>query len=139
MKYINTDKEIEVGDQVMYEGKVTNVTAIDLYANNVPTIRLENRDRVLFHHQYARLNYMGTTLTPHIHRDVIIAYANGFEIEYLGYCSGEWFSIEHPNFYPEEKYRIKPIVTKSPAQLEKEAIKEEMDKLSKRLEELDVE
>ncbi len=108
----------------MYEGKVTNVAGIDLYSNDVPTIRLENRDAVFRDYEYTRLNYMGTTLT---------------EIEYLGDCTGEWFSREHPNFYPENKYRIKPIVTKSPAQLEKEVIKEEMDKLSKRLEELDVE
>lgn len=139
MKYINTDKEIEVGDQVMYEGEVTNVVSLNHYLTTCPDVKLGNGSCLVYSTQFNNLEYIPNTLTPHIHRDVIIAYANGFEIEYLGDCSGEWFSIEHPNFYPEDKYRIKPIVTKSPAQLEKEAIKEEMDKLSKRLEELDVE
>lgn len=139
MKYTNVDKEIEVGDQVMYERKVTNVMSLKHYFDNCcPDVLLGNGLFLAHGAQFNNLEYILNTPTPHIHKDIIIAWANGFDIEYYG--KGDvWDYISKPNFYYDKKYRIKPIINKSPAQLEKEAIKEEMDKLSERLEELDVE
>ena len=44
--------------------------------------------------------------TPHKHRDVIIAWANGEEIEYKH--RGEWVSAEFPSWCNDSEYRIKP-------------------------------
>jgi hypothetical protein len=49
--------------------------------------------------------------TPHKHRDVIIAWANGEEIEYLSPNNEGWLSIvvqNTPGFYEHYEYRIKP-------------------------------
>lgn len=44
---------------------------------------------------------------PHIHKDIILAWADGAEIEWKN-PKNEWELIENPNFYESEKYRIKP-------------------------------
>ena len=72
---------------------------------------------------------------PRPHAELIKAWADGHKIEYL-FITGHWREIECPQWKTKIKYRIK--TDKSPEQLEKEAIKEEMDKLSKRLEELNI-
>ena len=46
-------------------------------------------------------------MKPHKHRDLIIAWANGSEIEYLG-VAGKWKSIDTPEWYETIEYRIKP-------------------------------
>ena len=66
---------------------------------------------------------------PHKHRDLIIAWANGAEIE-LKRLSGEWELVGTPRWVIEAKYRIKPTQTKSPAEIERDEIKAEMDKLA---------
>ena len=45
--------------------------------------------------------------TPHKHRDAIIAWANGEEIEFLN-PSGKWQKIDEPNWIEYHQYRIKP-------------------------------
>ena len=45
--------------------------------------------------------------TPHKHRDVIISWANGEEIEFLN-PSGKWQKIDEPNWIEYHQYRIKP-------------------------------
>lgn len=42
----------------------------------------------------------------HVHRDVIIAWANGQKVEYYAEGSGRWLLIEAPTFDPGTKYRV---------------------------------
>ena len=46
--------------------------------------------------------------TPHKHRDVIIAWANGEEIESFVTKLGMWQPCEHPVWTENCEYRIKP-------------------------------
>lgn len=43
---------------------------------------------------------------PHVHKDVIIAYANGANIQYCEF--GTWIDTDAPSFHPSCEYRIKP-------------------------------
>lgn len=47
------------------------------------------------------------TLTPHVHADVIRAYANGERIEFST-DGTEWDYLDHPAFYEEHLYRVQP-------------------------------
>jgi len=47
------------------------------------------------------------TLTPHVHADVIRAYANGELIEFST-DGTEWDYSDHPHFYEEYLYRVQP-------------------------------
>ena len=76
---------------------------------------------------------------PHKHRDPIIAWANGATIEVKGYADGEWLKADRPAWHKDRTYRIKSTPSKSPAQLEKESIVTEMEKLQERLDKLEVE
>jgi len=127
-KYEGTDKVIEVGDRVMYMGRIDEVIRIDEFNGCYNNYKLEGEGYV----EYNELEYL--TGTPHKHRDLIIAWANGAEIE--APSSMGWFTVSSPNWYPNEKYRIKP--SKPSKQLEKERIQKEMEKLTKDLEALDV-
>lgn len=49
-----------------------------------------------------------TTNKPHKHKDLIIAYANGAEIEYYHPTDNEWYGISNPGWYEHIQYRIKP-------------------------------
>lgn len=69
---------------------------------------------------------------PHKHRDLIIAWANGAEIQYYWSLSDRWFDIAEIGWYEDIQYRIKP--TKSAKDVEIEQIQAEMDKLKERLE-----
>jgi hypothetical protein len=74
---------------------------------------------------------------PHKHAEVIKAWADGAEIE--AHNSLGWHPLTSP--YPEWRgaisYRIKPA-SPSPAEKERDEIKAEMEKLTKRLEALEV-
>jgi len=52
--------------------------------------------------------------TPHIHKDIIIAWANGAEIEYFS-NQGKWVACPKPIWHAECTYRIKPNVVKARA------------------------
>lgn len=52
--------------------------------------------------------------TPHIHKDLIIAWANGAEIEYYRAGLG-WEACRRPVWHAECTYRIKPKVVKARA------------------------
>ena len=45
---------------------------------------------------------------PHPHRDLIIAWANGAEIECGGYDGAQWALVPVPAWVPNLLYRIKP-------------------------------
>ena len=71
----------------------------------------------------------------HKYRDLIIAWANGAEIEYYNEVFDAWFALRGSILWSEDiEYRIKPTKTKQ--QLEIEAIESEMRKLADRLNEL---
>lgn len=46
--------------------------------------------------------------TPHKHRDAIIAWANGAEVEYWNESLSEWREHDWPRWYEHLIYRIKP-------------------------------
>lgn len=77
--------------------------------------------------------------TPHVHADIIHQWAEGYPIEFKGPWDTKWynFSSDCPDFYKDYEYRVKP--DKTPAQIEKEEIEEEMGKLKERLSKLEVE
>ena len=128
-KYIGTDRAIEVGDNVMYKGKVNKIIDVSYYDNCWNDYTMEDGRTV----EYDVLEYLAGT--PHKHRDLIIAWANGAEIEAMDYTNGKWYCCHNPTWCRED-YRIKP--SKSPKQLEKERIQKEMGKLAKDLEELEL-
>lgn len=44
----------------------------------------------------------------HPHYDVILAYAEGKQIEFYDEdCTGEWVTLSNPNFFEDHKYRVK--------------------------------
>ena len=51
---------------------------------------------------------------PHKHKDMIIAWANGEEIEYRDPdTSSEWKPIKGPSWLPDIEYRVKPDTKES--------------------------
>lgn len=51
---------------------------------------------------------MTQTNKPHKHKDLIIAWANGAEIEFFNTVFERWDCTEHPSWNKGTKYRIKP-------------------------------
>ena len=126
-KYVGTDKLIEVGDNVMYDGQAVKIAGITEHVHSYNNYTLEGGG----YPEYHVLEYLANK--PHKYRDELIALANGVEVEVEGF-GGEWHTE-----YMAGKYRIKPTTpSKSPKQLEKERIQKEMEKLAKDLEELDL-
>lgn len=67
------------------------------------------------------------------HYDIIIAWANGAEVETRS-CGGvRWVGMITPTFAKDRQYRVK----EDPKQSEIKSIREEMDKLASRLKELE--
>lgn len=68
---------------------------------------------------------------PHKHKDLIIAWANGAEIEVMG-TTGSWCVVEDPAWRGIGKYRIKPTKSAKDVQIEElEAkAKELLDKIT---------
>jgi len=57
---------------------------------------------------------------PHVHKDLIIAWANGAEIEYLCNSHNNWYLCDpKPAWNPTSTYRIKPQKSDKEIQLEK--------------------
>jgi len=56
-------------------------------------------------------------MTRHKHADVIIAWANGEDVEQRNLDSDRWFPVkaEHPIWYAHAEYRIKPKIVKKQA------------------------
>lgn len=50
-------------------------------------------------------------MTPHIHRDVIIAWANGAQIQRKRYNTTTWEDVTYPSWL-DQQYRIKPETIK---------------------------
>jgi hypothetical protein len=48
---------------------------------------------------------------PHKHRDLIIAWANGEEIQ-VNNGNNTWDNLQNPSWYEDTEYRIKPEVIK---------------------------
>lgn len=48
-----------------------------------------------------------TTKTPHVHAELIKAWADGAAIQLLGEASGTWYNCI-PSWEPRTQYRIKP-------------------------------
>lgn len=52
-----------------------------------------------------------TKQTQRKHYDLIIAWANGEEIEYWSEDSAEWYHVKNPDWYEDSVYRIRPKPT----------------------------
>ena len=125
-KYVGTDKLIEVGDNVMYDGQAVKIAGITEHVHSYNNYTLEGGG----YPEYHVLEYLANK--PHKYQNVFIALANGLEVEVK--CFNEWHTM-----CLNGEYRIKPTTpSKSPKQLEKERIQKEMEKLAKDLEELDL-
>jgi len=48
-------------------------------------------------------------MKPHIHAEVIKAWADGAKIEFLELMSGHWFYTSNPDWHIEQQYRVKPV------------------------------
>ena len=48
------------------------------------------------------------TQKAHMHKDLIVAWANAAEIEFYNDYDSRWIAIEHPTWRVDTKYRIKP-------------------------------
>ena len=68
---------------------------------------------------------------PHKHRDLIIEWAKGADIQVRG--SNRWVDTPNPQWYEIHEYRVKP---QSEKDLEIESIQKQMDELKERLEKL---
>jgi len=51
-------------------------------------------------------------VTKHPHYDVIVAWAEGEQIEYFNTLEQQWRCTDDPDFYPRVQYRIKPRESK---------------------------
>ena len=51
---------------------------------------------------------MKETQKAHVHKDLIIAWANAAEIEFYNEFVSRWVAVEHPTWRADTKYRIKP-------------------------------
>ena len=55
-----------------------------------------------------------TERKPHPHAEVIKAYADGYEIEWMHPATEDWVFLREPAFEPTHKYRVKPEPKKPP-------------------------
>ena len=47
--------------------------------------------------------------TPHIHSEIIKAWADGAEIEYLSHIAEDWWPTDNPEWNKRVEYRVKPV------------------------------
>ncbi len=125
---------IKVGDIVVrrngdtHRGQLHNkVTSISSYGRYLRV----NDEEV---GSYACLFEVVDVSKYHKHRDLIIAWANGAEIQYLNLI-GIWKTTKSPRWFIDRDYRIKPKETSELEKLIKEhkAMGETIDKLTKEL------
>jgi hypothetical protein len=75
---------------------------------------------------------------PHKHAEVIKAWADGAAIECKEPIADNWFLVEFPSWILHTEYRVKEQQSKSPQEIEKDAIVAEMQKLQERLDKLGI-
>jgi len=49
------------------------------------------------------------TLTPHPHKDLIIAWANGEDIQWFNKADKFWIHTRKPSWSPDTEYRVRPL------------------------------
>lgn len=52
------------------------------------------------------------TSSEHPHADLIRAYADGAKIQWRASENHKWVECNHPAFYPDQEYRVKPMMQK---------------------------
>lgn len=85
-------------------------------------------------HSPSSLEIVEDTSKHHVHREAIIAWANGAEIEYKLQPISKWLPSSAPSFRKEFLYRIKPEETSNQRKI-REAL-ETIEELKKQVEEL---
>jgi len=110
MSKIKVGDIVEVKSGAKYHGKLQNkVTSI----SDCGSFLRVNGNRV-----EARVDHfkLADTSKWHKHRDLIIAWANGAEIQSQASNETKWSSVNSPNWFTRYNYRIKPS---EPSELEK--------------------
>ncbi len=51
-------------------------------------------------------------MTPHVHKDLIIAWANGAQIQCYSGIKETWLNLTNPTWHEDAVYRIKPVIKK---------------------------
>jgi len=74
------------------------------------------------------------TPVPHIHAKEMIAFANGYEIEYSSKALDKWFLVTNPSWYETIEYRVKKDNS-----AEIESMEYHLVSLNKRIEDLTAE
>ena len=57
------------------------------------------------------MNKPCTGANPRVHAELIKAWADGAEIEFLSKVDGEWRYTDTPDWHPAYEFRVKPTVT----------------------------
>jgi hypothetical protein len=57
---------------------------------------------------------MTTERKPHVHAEVIKAWADGVEVQHWSEAREKWVDVFDPFWFPNEKYRVKPARTIEP-------------------------
>lgn len=71
---------------------------------------------------------------PQKHRDLIIAWANGADIQVKGRVSKKWEDTKYPAFYPNVEYRIKTSLSEKDLKIQE--IESQIEELKKKVGEL---
>lgn len=66
----------------------------------------------------------------HPHHDLIVAWAEGANIEYKSLSNGYWMSVDDPCWNTDYQYRIKPTPQQNPHESEIQRIELDMRKLA---------
>ena len=121
---------IDESRSILLSGHVYTVDSSD-----IATVTLED---INFAYDLARFELVNSYPNPpHKHAEVIKAWADGADIEYF-LDNNQWAKAVGPAWCEGNRYRIKPVAEKTPAQIEKERIQKEMRKLEQALSKLDV-
>lgn len=125
-------KQFKVGDKVKrVTSSFHNIQAGSIYIIENITLRLKDVEGQYDPKGFELVEEPQYPNPPHKHRDLIIAWAEGADIEIR--MGNVWFTDYTPN-WGDNEYRIKP--TRSAKDIEIESIQAEMAKLQERMEKL---
>ena len=128
--------QFKVGDKV-----VKKDGSKFLYGYDILTIKSVSRkeDQTRFHFEETGYYKLPEELLlhtypnpPHKHRDLIIEWASGADIQV--WADNDWFDVTLPSWHEIRKYRVKPQKSKRDNEIEN--IQKQMDELKERLEKL---
>jgi hypothetical protein len=103
----DSDGELKCGD--FYE---VVLKVVDYYDHSVKIAGSGHWDEERFELYEDNTKTMNNaTKKPHIHAEIIKAWADGAEIEFLLISTSEWTTTTNPSWSEDYKYRVKPDLT----------------------------